>query len=226
MVQSKFSTDFTTGNIPQQLLTFTTPLYASNILQILYIVADMIIVGHVLGKVGLSAVSIRGDVANFLMFFAMGFSNAGQVIIAQLLGAGKRREVGRFIGNMMTFLFIVAIILTFICLNMCEEILELMNTPKEALEEAFAFTTVMIGGLVFTYGYNAVSAILRGLGDSRHPFIFISIAAVLNVLLDIILVIFLGVGAKGAAIATIVGQGVSFIACVIFLYKNRDKLGF
>lgn len=226
MVQSKFSTDFTTGNIPQQLLTFTTPLYASNILQILYIVADMIIVGHVLGKVGLSAVSIGGDVANFLMFFAMGFSNAGQVIIAQLLGAGKRREVGRFIGNMMTFLFIVAIILTFICLNMCEEILELMNTPKEALEEAFAFTTVMIGGLVFTYGYNAVSAILRGLGDSRHPFIFISIAAVLNVLLDIILVIFLGVGAKGAAIATVVGQGVSFIACVIFLYKNRDKLGF
>lgn len=226
MIQTKFSTDFTTGNIPKQLLTFTMPLYASNILQILYTVADMIIVGHVLGKVGLSAVSIGGDVANFLMFFAMGFSNAGQVIIAQLLGAGKSRDVGRFIGNMMTLLFIVAIILTFICLNMCEEILELMNTPQEALEEAFGFTTVMIGGLVFTYGYNAVSAILRGLGDSRHPFIFISIAAILNVILDIILVIFLGIGAKGAAIATVVSQGVSFIACVVFLHRNRKQLGF
>lgn len=226
MAQTKFSTDFTTGNIPRQILTFTMPLYASNILQALYTVADMVIVGHVLGKVGLSAVSIGGDVANFLMFFAMGFANAGQVIIAQLLGAGKTRELGRFIGNMMTCLFILAIILTFVCLHECETILELMNTPPEALDEAFAFTTVIIGGLVFTYGYNAVSAILRGLGDSRHPFIFISIAAVLNVILDIILVIFLGVGAKGAAIATVTGQGVSFIACAVFLYKNREKLGF
>lgn len=160
------------------------------------------------------------------MFFAMGFANAGQVIIAQLLGAGKSRDLGKFIGNMMTFLFILAIILTFVCLHFCEEILELMNTPPEVLDEAFEFTTVIIGGLVFTYGYNAVSAILRGLGDSKHPFIFISIAAVINVLLDIILVIFLGVGAKGAAIATVVGQGVSFIACVVFLHKNRKKLGF
>ena len=226
MIQTKFSTDFTAGNIPKQILAFTMPLYASNILQVLYTVADMVIVGHVLGKIGLSAVSIGGDVANFLMFFAMGFANAGQVIISQLLGAGKSRDLGRFIGNMMTFLFIVAIILTFICLYFCENILELMNTPPEALEEAFSFTIIIIGGLIFTYGYNAVSAILRGLGDSRHPFIFISIAAILNILLDIILVIFLGVGAKGAAIATVTSQGVSFIACAVFLYKNREKLGF
>ena len=175
----------------------------------------MIIVGHVLGKVGLSAVSIGGDVANFLMFLAMGIAKAGQVIIAQLLGAGKSRDLGRFIGNMMTFLFVLAIVLTFICLRECETILELMNTPPEALEEAFAFTTVIISGLIFTYGYNAVSAILRGSGDSKHPFIFISIAAILNVILDIILVIFLGVGAKGAAIATVTSQGVSFIACAV-----------
>ena len=226
MVQTKFLTDFTQGNIPKQILTFTMPLYASNLLQILYTVADMIIVGHVLGKVGLSAVSIGSDVANFLMFFAMGFANAGQVIIAQLLGAGKSRDLGRFIGNMMAFLFALAIVLTFVCLGLCEEILELMNTPPEALEEAFEFTAVIIGGLIFTYGYNAVSAILRGLGDSRHPFIFIGAAAILNIVLDIILVIFLGIGAKGAAIATVTSQGVSFIACVIFLYRNREELGF
>ncbi|MBR0059975.1 MAG: polysaccharide biosynthesis C-terminal domain-containing protein, partial [Selenomonadaceae bacterium] len=226
MADTKFSTDFTTGSIPKQLLIFTAPLYASNLLQILYTVADMVIVGHVLGKVGLSAVSIGGDVANFLMFFAMGFSNAGQVIIAQLFGAGKRRDLGRFIGNMMSFLFAVAIILTFVCLFFCETILELMNTPPEALEEAFAFTTVIIGGLIFTYGYNAISAILRGLGDSRHPFIFIGAAAILNVVLDIIFVIVVGMGAMGAALATVISQGVSFIACVIFLSRNREQLGF
>ena len=84
MANKKFSTDFTVGNIPQQIIFFTMPLYASNILQILYNVTDMVIVGHVLGKVGLSAVSIGGDVTNFLTFFAMGFTNAGQVIISQL----------------------------------------------------------------------------------------------------------------------------------------------
>ena len=226
MSSQKFSTDFTTGSIPNQILIFTVPLYASNILQILYTVADMIIVGHVLGKVGLSAVSIGGDVANFLMFFATGFANAGQVIISQLLGAGKSRDLGRFIGNMMTFLFVLAVILTFVCLGFCEEILELMNTPPEALDEAYGFTAIIIGSLIFTYGYNAVSAILRGLGDSRHPFIFIGGAAVLNVILDIIFVIVIGMGARGAALATVISQGVSFIACVIFLSRNREQLGF
>ena len=131
------------------------------------------------------------------MFFATGFANAGQVIISQLLGAGKSRDLGRFIGNMMTFLFVLAVVLTFVCLFFCETILELMNTPPEALDEAYGFTAIIIGSLIFTYGYNAVSAILRGLGDSRHPFIFIGGAAVLNVVLDIIFVIVIGMGARG-----------------------------
>lgn len=222
----KFSTDFTSGNVPRQLFEFALPLYASNILQIVYNVVDMIIVGQMLGKVGLSAVSIGGDAANFLMFFSMGFSSAGQVIIAQLLGAGKSRDLGRFIGNMTSFLFCGGIFFTIICLLLREEILRLMSTPPEAFEEALAYATVTISGLIFIYGYNAVSAILRGLGDSRHPFIFISIAAVLNVLLDVLFVIFLEAGAKGAALATIISQGISFLACVIFLYCNRERLGF
>lgn len=222
----KFSTDFTSGNIPRQLFAFALPLYASNMLQIIYNVVDMIIVGQVLGKIGLSAVSIGGDASNFLMFVSMGFSNAGSVIIAQLLGAGKSREIGRFIGNFTTFLLCGGIFLTIICLNLREEILQLMSTPPEAFDEAFSYATVTIGGLIFIYGYNAVSAILRGLGDSRHPFIFIAFAAILNVILDVLFVIFLDFGAKGAALATVISQGTSFIACVIFLHRNREKLGF
>lgn len=222
----KFSTDFTQGNVPRQLFEFTLPLYASNLLQIVYNLADMIIVGQVLGKVGLSAVSVGGDAGNFLLFFSMGFSGAGQVIIAQLLGAGKNRELGRFIGNMTTFLFCGGIFLSVVCLGLREEILQLMNTPPEAFDEALEYATVTMSGLVFIYGYNAVSAILRGLGDSKHPFIFISVAVVLNVLLDVVFVIFLGLGAKGAALATVISQGVSFLACVIFLHRNRERLGF
>ena len=179
-----------------------------------------------LDKVGLSSVSIGGDVTSLLMFLSMGFSNAGSVIIAQLLGAGKQREIGRFIGNMTTFLFGLGILFSVVCLNLREEILQLMSTPPEAFDEALAYTTITISGLIFIYGYNAVSAVLRGLGDSRHPFVFIALATVLNVLLDVVFVIILDFGAKGAALATVISQGVSFVACVTFLYRNRERLSF
>lgn len=221
-----FSTDFTQGDIPRQLLTFTLPLYASNVLQIVYNVTDMVIVGQVMGKVGLSAVSIGGDVSNFLMFFSMGFSSAGQVIIAQLLGAGRRRDIGRFIGNMTTFLFCSGIFFGIMCLCLRSEILQVMSTPPEAFAEALSYVTVTMSGLVFIYGYNAVSAVMRGLGDSKHPFIFISVAAVLNVALDVLFVIVMNFGAAGAALATVISQGTSFVACVIFLYRNRERLDF
>lgn len=226
MDKKKFSTDFTHGNIPRQLITFAVPLYLSNFLQIVYNMVDMIIVGQVMGKIGLSAVAVGGDVSHFLNFFAMGFSGAGQVIIAQLLGAKKSEELGRFIGNMMSFLFCVGIFLSVPCLIFLEDILKIMNTPPESFSETFAYATVTISGVIFIYAYNAVSSIMRGLGDSKHPFIFIGIAAMLNVLLDIIFVIFLELGAKGAALATVISQGTSFFACVIFLYRRREELDF
>lgn len=226
VADSKFVTDFTAGSVPRQLLTFALPLYLSNILQIVYNVADMVIVGQVLGSVGLSAVAIGGDVTMFINFFAMGFSGAGQVIAAQLLGARQSQQLGRFIGNMASFLMAGGIFFMAVCLILREEILQIMSTPPESFDEALAYATVTISGIVFIYGYNAVSAILRGLGDSKHPFIFISVAAVLNVALDVAFVIFLGMGASGAAWATVISQGVSFVSCVIFLYRHRPELGF
>ena len=226
MSKTTFSTDFTQGNIPHQLVSFALPLYLSNMLQIVYNMVDMMIVGQVMGKVGLSAVAIGGDVSNFLNFFAMGFSGAGQVIIAQLLGAKKSEELGRFIGNMMTFLFCGGIVLSVICLISLESILKIMSTPAESFEEAFAYATVTMSGVVFIYGYNAISSILRGLGDSKHPFIFVGIAAVLNVILDVIFVIVLEFGAKGAALATVISQGTSFLSGVIFIYRRRSELEF
>lgn len=227
MAESKtFSTDFTEGNVPRQLIKFAIPLYLSNILQIVYNLVDMVIVGQVLGSVGLSAVAIGGDVTMFFNFFAMGFSGAGQVIVAQLLGARNSQALGRFIGNMTSFLFAGGIFFTVICIFWRENFLQIMNTPAESFDEALSYATITTSGLIFIYGYNAVSSILRGLGDSKHPFIFISVAAVLNVLLDVVFVIFLEMGAGGAALATIISQGISFISCVIFLYKNRADLGF
>ena len=215
--------DFTQGNISAQLISFAWPLFLSNLLQVVYNMVDMIVVGKVLGKAGLSAVAVGGDVSHFLTFVSMGFANAGQVIIARYIGARQREKIGVFVGTMGSFLAVCAVILSAAGMFFQDTILRLMNTPAEAYAGAVSYSTICMTGLLFIYGYNVVSAILRGMGDSKHPFIFISIAAVLNLLLDMLFVIVFDMGAGGAALATVIGQGVSFILCVLFLAKKRRQ---
>lgn len=212
--------DFTHGNITKQLVVFAWPLFLSNLLQVVYNMVDMMVVGNVLGKAGISAVSVGGDVSHLLTFVAMGFSNAGQVLIAKYIGAKERHKIGKFIGTMSGFLTVCSIALSVIGLIFQDKLLTLMNTPAEAYAGAADYSAICMVGLVFIYGYNIVSAILRGMGDSKHPFIFISIAAVLNLVLDIIFVVGFGMGAGGAALATVISQAVSFISCVVFLARN------
>ena len=215
--------DFTQGNITKQLVTFAFPLFLSNLLQVVYNMVDMIVVGHVLGKEGLSAVSVGGDVTHLLTFISMGFASAGQVLIARLIGGRQEEKIGRFVGTMCGFLFSCALTLTVLGLVFQPAMLRLMNTPAESLAGAQSYATVSMAGLLFIYGYNIVSAILRGMGDSRHPFIFISLAAVLNLILDVVFVVIFRMGAGGAALATIISQGVSFITCACFLIRHRAE---
>ncbi len=215
--------DFTKGNITKQVLLFALPLFMSNLLQAVYNMVDMIIVGHTLGKTGMSAVSVGGDVSGFLTFVAMGFSSAGQVIIAKYIGAQKRDKIGKFVGTMSSFMLVCALVISFVSLVFRDGILQLMSTPPEAYEGALSYSVISMVGLVFIYGYNIVSAIMRGMGDSKHPFVFISIAAVLNLVLDIVFVMHLGWGAGGAALATVISQATSFVSCVIFLVKNKKR---
>ncbi len=215
--------DFTQGNIGKQLVIFAWPLFLSNMLQVVYNMVDMIIVGNKLGEVGISAVAVGGDVSHLLTFVAMGFANAGQVLIAQYIGAKQKDKLGTFIGTMSSFLVVCSLVLSALGLIFQNQILEIMNTPAEAFAGARSYSAICMLGLVFTYGYNVVSAILRGMGDSKHPFVFISIAAVMNLVLDIVFVIFLGLGPEGAALATIMSQAVSFICCVVFLAKKREE---
>lgn len=215
--------DFTYGNITNQLLTFAFPIFLSNLLQVVYNMVDMIIVGNRLGKTGISAVSVGGDVTAMLTFVAMGFASAGQVLIARLIGFGKREQIGRFVGTMCGFLLTSAMVISVIGFILRHPMLRLMNTPAEAYKGALSYSVICMIGLVFIYGYNMTSAIMRGMGDSKHPFLFIGIAAVINLILDIILVIVLDFGVSGAAIATVSGQAVSFLACIAFLYKNKKQ---
>ncbi len=223
---SKLINDFTRGPILPALTVFALPLVASNLLQAIYNMVDMVIVGRVVGQAGLSGLSVGGDVLNLVTFLAVGFCNAAQTIISQYLGAGRKEQLGRFIGTMSTFMLLCAVAVSALCLALRGQILSLMNTPEEAWGQAMAYASTCMCGLIFIYGYNAVSAILRGLGDSRRPFVFIGMAAVLNVLLDLLFVSVLGMEAFGAALATVIAQAFSFFAALIYLFRRRERMEF
>ena len=219
-------TDLTTGSVVKQLLVFSFPLFASNMLQAIYNVVDMVVVGRVIGEAGMSAVSVGGEILHVLTFIAMGFSSAGQVIISQHVGAGRMEQVKKTIGTMFTFLLVTSLLLSVLCYILRENILVWLNTPEESYAYTRDYTVTCIIGLFFIYGYNIVSAILRGMGDSKRPFVFVAVAAVLNIVLDIWFVAGLGMAAFGAALATVIGQGVSFVASLWYLYRHKASFGF
>lgn len=224
--QKEIINDMTTGSVVNLIAKFAVPLFVSNLLQAIYNVVDMIVVGRVIGDVGISAVNIGGSILSAVQCLAIGFSSAGSVQIAQLIGANDRKKLSRFIGTMFSFLTICALSMTVFCLVFRNQILLWLNTPTEAWDMAMDYAVTCACGLIFIYGYNVVSAILRGMGDSKHPFLFITIAALTNLLLDLILVVGLELEALGAALATVLAQAFSFIIAIIFLVRNREKFGF
>jgi len=218
--------DFTKGSIPKQLLWFTLPFMASNALQVLYSTIDMVIVGEYVGTPGLSAVSQSSQILNFATMVCLGFSNAGQVLVSQALGAGKKKEMNRIIGTLFSLLMILAVFLSAVILSARTWILDTMNIPVESYEYAMDYLVICGGGLIFTAGSNMVSAVLRGMGDSKRPFLFIGIASAVNLVLDILFTGIFGWEVAGAAWATIIGQAVSFLFSLVYLYRRREAFGF
>ena len=225
-MSGKLAKDFTKGNIAKQLLWFTLPFMASNALQVLYSTIDMIIVGQYVGTDGLSAVAQSSQLINFAAMVCLGFSNAGQVLVSQAIGSGKREKLNGIIGTLFGLLMIIALIFTGVFAVFKDNILTAINMPKESYDMAIHYLIVCGGGMVFTAGYNMVSAVLRGMGDSKRPLLFIVIASVVNLVLDYLFTGLMGFGVAGAAWATIVGQAVSFIFSIYYLYKNKQEFGF
>ncbi len=226
MKTKSLSKDFTRGSIARQLLLFALPFMASNALQVLYSTIDMVIVGEYVGTPGLSAVSQSSQVVNFAAMVCLGFSNAGQVLLAQAMGAGKRKEMNDIIGTLFVSISVFSVILSAVMLVAHPLILDLINIPDESYFMARDYLVICAGGLVFTAGYNMVSAVLRGMGDAKRPFLFIGIASVVNLVLDIWFTGYLGWGVAGAAWATIIGQAVSFIFSLFYLFHKRAEFGF
>ncbi len=224
--KSTMVTDLTNGSVTKLLLKFAFPLFVSNALQAVYNIVDMIVVGQYIGGEGMSAVSIGGDVLHLLTFVAMGFSSAGQVLISQDVGAKNMDAVRKTIGTMFTFLLGISVVISVGCYFVRSLMLDLLNTPAESYAFTMDYTVTCIFGLFFIYGYNIISAILRGMGDSRRPFVFIAIAAVVNIVLDLWFIAALNLEVFGAALATVISQGLSFVIALTYLYINKKSFGF
>lgn len=226
MGNNQMINDLTVGSVAKQLFKFAAPLFFANALQAIYNIVDMVVVGQVMGGVGMSAVAIGGNLLHLLCFLGMGFSSAGQIIIAQNIGAKNYERASRTIGTLMTLLLSAAIAMSVICYAARGWLLDVVNTPAESYDYTMEYTVICIAGLIFIYGYNVVSAIMRGLGDSKRPFMFVFIASILNMILDIVFVVFMDMEVIGAALATVLGQGISFGWALIYLYRKRKDFVF
>ncbi|MBR3641823.1 MAG: MATE family efflux transporter [Oscillibacter sp.] len=226
MRKTSLTRDFTTGSIPIRLLTFAVPFMLSNALQGVYSAVDMIIVGKYVGTAALPAVEQSSKVLNFATMVCMGFSTGGQILVAQALGAGKKKELGRIIGTLFDLILLLGAALSVAAVLLRRSVTAWIRMPAESAEMALSYLLICGAGLVFTAGYNMVSAVLRGMGDSRRPFWFIALASVLNLLFDLLFTGRLGWGVAGAAAATILGQAISFLTSLVYLYRRRGDFGF
>ncbi len=217
--------DYTAGPVGRQLLAFAWPFMLSNLLQTAYNLVDMVVVGRYVGPAGLSAVGVGADLIHFYTFVCMGFCNAGQVLISQYVGLKDREGISKIVGAMFTFILGLSLAISALGLIFAGRVTAILNVPSEAMAYCRQYTVCCTAGLFFLVGYVMVAAILRGMGQSKMPMIFIVIASVLNVVLDLLFVSG-GMGPFGAALATVIAQGVSFLLCVGYLWRRRGDLGF
>lgn len=214
------------GDVKTTLLRFTLPFLAATLLQFLYGAADLVIVGKFADSAGVVAVSTGSQIMQMFTGFAMGLASGGTVIIGQYFGADRSGDVKETIGTMFTFFTAFAVVMTAGITLFVGPITSIMQVPAEAVRPAEEYIFICGCGTIFITGYNMVSGILRGMGDSRRPMIFVAIACAVNVAGDLLLVAVFRMGAAGAAIATVAAQGLSLLLSVVVLQRETFPFDF
>ena len=218
---AKFENDLSKGSVVKQLIVFAMPFLLSNLIQTLYSVVDMIVVGQYAGPASMSGVNIGSQVTFLINNMVFGLSVGATVLIGQYLGAGDRKALKETIGTLLSTLIVLSVVITVGMIAVQEPLLRLIQTPAESFSEAKEYFFITMLGTIFIFGYNALSAIMRGMGDSKNPLVFVAIACGINIVLDIWLVKGLQMRAAGAALATVISQAVSMILCIMYLVKNK-----
>lgn len=216
--------DLTNGSPVKLILGFALPLLLGMLFQQFYSMVDTIIVGKFLGAKALAAVGSTGSINFMIVGFCMGVCSGFAIPVAQMFGAGDRKALCRYVGNGAVLAGILSVVMTVLVCIWCRDILILMKTPSDILDGAYAYIFVIFLGIPLMVLYNQTSAIMRSLGDSRSPLIFLGISSILNIVLDLALVRPMGVA--GTAWATIIAQGVSGFLCLFYMKKKFTILAF
>lgn len=209
------------GSVPKKLAAFAFPLLLANILQSLYNVVDMLVVGQFVGDTGLAAINNASKLCYIINSICIGMTMGGAVLIAQYKGANDKKGQAETFQTLAVLSLVSALLVTVIGLVFYQPLFQVLNVPADAYQDACDYMKIICWGTVFVFGYNAVCSVLKGLGDSKSPLYFVGIATIINILLDILLVGPLGIGTAGAAYATITAQGISFLISIFYLRKHK-----
>lgn len=218
--------DLTIGNEGKLILKFAIPMLLGNIFQQLYSVIDSIVVGKFIGKNALAAVGTSGPVIFLLISFMIGITMGFTIVISQYFGAKDMTRVQKAINTMYIFLFFISILMSSVGILISRYIFLIINLAPEIIPQAQLFLNIFFSGLVFLFGYNGTSAILRGLGDSKTPLYFLIGSVMINIGLDLIFVLVLHWGVAGVAYATVISEGLAFSVQIIYLNKYHKVVKF
>ncbi len=221
---STTQTDLTTGSVRQQLIRYAIPVVASNLLQAIYSIVDMLVVSRMLGSAGASGVSNAAQVTTILTSIAIGLSNGGNIMVGQYFGSKDKRSQDETTGTFFTLFVVMGLAAALLCWAASGPFLTAMRAP--AYEEAYAYLRISTVGFFFVFIYNAMASVLRAVGNSKQPMNFVVVSVLLNVALDLLLVGPLRMGTAGAALATVLSQAVSALLALLYLLRHRDIFSF
>lgn len=217
-------TDMTAGKPMKILLDFTIPVFIGNVFQQFYNMVDAIIVGKFVGTKALAAVGSTGTIMFLILGFLTGLTAGFTVLTAQKFGAGKMDEMRQTVGNAALLSIVVSVVMTAVSMAGMHSLLKFMNTPADIFKDAYAYIMIICGGIFAQVLYNLLASILRALGNSKTPLYFLILAALLNIVLDLVFIVIFHMGAAGAAWATVVSQGVSGFLCLLYIIKAVPEL--
>lgn len=216
--------DMTKGSIPKQIIGFSIPLILGNLFQLTYNAVDSIIVGRFVGTDALAAVGTANPVMNIVILGITGICIGASVLMSEFFGAGKYEELKREISTTLIFGCFFSFFIVILGLIFSKGILILIGVPKGILDSATLYLRIIFLGMPFTYLYNAVSAAMRSVGDSKTPIRFLAIASILNGCFDFAFIAGLNMGVVGAGLATDIAEACSAIFCIIYIYKRVPVL--
>lgn len=216
--------DFTHGPVGRQIFSFSLPIILGNLFMQLYLVIDSVIVGRFLGKEALAAVGASTPVVFAVIALVIGVGSGGAVVISQYFGARQYDKVRITSDTLHIFLLVSGIIIALLGYFFSDDIFRLIGLPAEVIPDATIFLSIYLGGIVLLFGFNAVSSILRAIGDSRTPFIFLIITAFLNIALDLLFVVVLGWGIASVAWATVISQGAAYFMAIAYINRQNEVL--